>query len=184
MKRVLKLLGLVVALGAVAGIVVAMKYREQVMGMSEDELRAFLADKIGDKVPPEQLVAIQDAVVARMAEMRPMSRVTGSIAYRERIAMPPDAVVIVTLQDSSRMDAPAIEIGAHVIDSPGQVPVPYAVGYDPAEIIENHTYTVRATISAGDDLLWTTDTSHEVITRGNPTTADLMLIRVPERVPD
>jgi uncharacterized lipoprotein YbaY len=184
MKRVLKLMGLVLALGAVAGIAVAMKYRGQIMAMSDEELRAFLADKIGDKVPPEQLLAIQDAVVARVAEMRPLGEVTGTVAYRERIAMPPDAVVIVTLSDTSLMDAPAVEIGAHVIDHPGQVPVPYAIGYDPGEIIDSHTYTVRATITAGDDLLWTTDTAYQVITRGNPTTADLILVRVPERVPE
>jgi putative lipoprotein len=184
MKRVLKLLLFVFAIGMVAGIAVAFKQRERILAMSDDELRAFLADKIGDKVPPEQLLAIQDAVVARVSEMRPLAEVTGTVAYRERIAMPPDAVVIVTLSDTSLMDAPAIEIGAHVIDNPGQVPVPYAIGYDPGEIIENHTYTVRATITAGDDLLWTTDTAYQVITRGNPTTADLMLVRVPERVPE
>lgn len=184
MKRILSLLLFAVAIGAVVGIAFAYKQRERIMAMSDEELRAFLADKIGDKVPPEQLIAIQDAVVARVGDMRPLSRVTGTVSYRERIAMPRDAVIIVTLSDSSRMDAPAIEIGAHVIDTPGEVPVPYAVGYDPADIVEGHTYTVRATISEGDDLLWTTDTAHEVITRGNPTTADLMLVRVPERVPD
>lgn len=184
MRRAFKLLLFLVAAGAVAGIAVAFRQRDRILAMSDDELRTFLADRIGDKVPPEQLLAIQDAVVARVAEMRPAGQVTGTVTYRERIAMPPDAVVIVTVEDSSLMDAPAIEIGAHVIDSPGSVPVPYAVGYDPAEIVEGHTYTVRATISAGDDLLWTTDRAYEVITGGNPTTADLVLVQVPERVPE
>jgi uncharacterized lipoprotein YbaY len=182
MRRVLRwlLFGFAVALGA--GLAYGMKLRARILAMSEDELRAFLADKIGDRMPPEQLRAIQDAVVARIHDMRPLAQVTGTVAYRERIAMPVDAVVIVRLLDTSLMDAPAVEIGAHLIDQPGQVPVSYAIGYDPAEIIDTHTYAVRATISAGDDLLWTTDTAYPVITRGNPTTADLLLVQVPERV--
>ncbi|MFB3048922.1 MAG: YbaY family lipoprotein, partial [Acidimicrobiia bacterium] len=43
-------------------------------------------------------------------------------------------------------------------------------------------YTVEATISSGDALLWTTDNAYPVITRGNPLTADLLLIAVPSSV--
>ena len=48
----------------------------------------------------------------------------------------------------------------------------------------DHNYTVRATISAHDRLLWTTDINYPVITRDNPTTADLLLVAVPEPVSD
>ncbi|MCH8129942.1 MAG: YbaY family lipoprotein [Acidobacteria bacterium] len=86
------------------------------------------------------------------------------------------------MADTSVTDAAAGQIGAHVIEQPKTVPVGFSVGFDPADIIDNHSYTVEATISSGDALLWTTDTAYPVITRGNPLTADLLLIAVPSSV--
>ena len=43
------------------------------------------------------------------------SRVTGSVTYRERIALPPTAVVTVRLVDVSRADAPSVLIAEQVI---------------------------------------------------------------------
>lgn len=36
-----------------------------------------------------------------------MKTITGTVAYRERIALPPNAVVTVTLEDVSLADAPS-----------------------------------------------------------------------------
>lgn len=109
------------------------------------------------------------------------AEVSGTVTYRERIAMPPNAVVTVTLSDTSRMDAPAEEMGRQVIDEPGNVPVPYSIPFDPASIVDNHSYSVRATIEVQDQLAWTTDTNYPVITRDSGLTADLVLVRVPRR---
>jgi putative lipoprotein len=96
--------------------------------------------------------------------------VTGAVTYRERIALPADAVLNVQLQDVSLADAPADVIGEEINRNPGQVPVSYAVVYDPKEIKENHTYSVRARIEDGSGkLLFTTTQHYGVITRGNPT---------------
>ena len=46
------------------------------------------------------------------------SKVTGSVTYRERIALPPSAVVTVKLLDVSRADAPAELIAEQVIATP------------------------------------------------------------------
>ncbi len=43
------------------------------------------------------------------------SKVTGSITYRERIALPPSAVVAVKLVDVSLADAPAVLIAEQII---------------------------------------------------------------------
>lgn len=40
--------------------------KRQFLALSEDEQRAFLADKIGDKVPEEKVTEIQDAVVSKV----------------------------------------------------------------------------------------------------------------------
>lgn len=107
--------------------------------------------------------------------------VTGTVTYRERIAMPPGATVEITLEDVSRMDAPATVIGRTTIEEPGSVPVAFAVSYDPADIVETNSYGVRARIRVGDELRWTSDTSHPVLTRGNGDTVDITVVGVGRR---
>jgi putative lipoprotein len=96
-------------------------------------------------------------------------QVTGTVTYRERIALPAEAVVQVTLEDVSLQDVAATVIGETTITNPGQVPIPFAVEYDPSAIVPNNTYTVRARISVSDDLWFTNTTAYPVITRDNPT---------------
>ncbi len=99
-----------------------------------------------------------------------MATVTGTVAYLERRAMPPEAVVTVRLQDVSRADAPAILVGEQRITMAGrQVPIPYEINYDPASIDPRMTYTVSARIEIGDRLLMISDTAYRVITRDAPT---------------
>ena len=59
------------------------------------------------------------------------SKVTGSVTYRERIALPPSAVVTVKLVDVSLADAPSVLIAEQVIRTEGrQVPFEFALDYD------------------------------------------------------
>ncbi len=60
------LLVLAIAIGIGLGVSKLVEQKQRFMAMSEDEQRAFLADKIGDKVPEEKLVEIQNAVVGAM----------------------------------------------------------------------------------------------------------------------
>ena len=71
---------------------------------------------------------------------------TGTVAYLQRIALPPDAVIDVQLQDVSLQDAPATVITSERYIAEGrQVPFPYELTYDPAAIDPKHTYAVAAT---------------------------------------
>jgi putative lipoprotein len=93
--------------------------------------------------------------------------VVGTVGYRHRIALPADAVVTVSLQDTTLADAPARTIGETTIETKGaQVPIPFRIDYDPAGIDPSHVYSVRATIKAGGDLLFTSTTNYPVLTRG------------------
>ena len=67
MGKFLKLL-VIVAIAVGIGVAVSklVEQKQRFMAMSEEEQRAFIADKIGDKVPEEKLVEIQDAVVGAM----------------------------------------------------------------------------------------------------------------------
>lgn len=108
----------------------------------------------------------------------PNSQVTGSVAYRERIALPPTAVVTVRLVDVSRADAPSVLIAEQVIHTAGrQVPFAFELDYDASRILPSHTYSVQARIEDGGRLLFISDTSYPVITRDAPTRVDIVLRR-------
>ncbi len=63
-KFVKLLLFLAFAAGVWVGVKLMMEQKERFLALSEDEQRAFLADKIGSKVPEEKLAEIQDAVIS------------------------------------------------------------------------------------------------------------------------
>jgi putative lipoprotein len=107
--------------------------------------------------------------------------VTGSASYRQRIAIPADTVLRVRLEDVSRQDAPAEVIAERTVPTEGrQVPIPFRLEYDPAAIDASRRYSVRASLSTGEKLLFTTATAHPVITAGAPTDVTIMLVPVTE----
>jgi copper homeostasis protein (lipoprotein) len=111
------------------------------------------------------------------------AQVKGSAAYRERIALTPDAVFEATLEDGSKADAPAVVIGSVRIEKPGQVPIGFEIAYDPARIDPSHSYSVRARILAGQRLLFTTAQAYPVLTRGHGDEVEMILRMVPASKP-
>ncbi|WP_108859380.1 YbaY family lipoprotein [Ruegeria sp. Alg231-54] len=103
--------------------------------------------------------------------------IEGTAAYRERIAVPPDATLYVQLQDVSRADAPSVTLSAKRYALTG-VPSQFELSYDDALIREGMRYVVRGSIFQGDKLLFTTDTAYPVLTNGAGNTTDLMLVKV------
>ena len=98
----------------------------------------------------------------------PQAVLTGTVSYRERIALPPNARVEVRLEDVSQADAPADEIAAETLLANGrQVPIPFELRYAPRSIEPSHRYAVRASITSADgDLMFTTATHYAVFTAG------------------
>jgi len=103
--------------------------------------------------------------------------VTGTLTYRERIALPADAVITVQLRDVSLMDVAARLVSEQVISPQHAVPVPFTLPYDPADIDERMTYAVHATIRSGERLLFITDRIYPVLTRGQSDQVDLVLVK-------
>lgn len=81
--------------------------------------------------------------------------VTGTVTYRERIAVPTDAVVTVSLEDVSKMDVPSTLVAETRFRANGGPPYAFALGYDPADIHNGRRYSLRATIRLGERLLFT-----------------------------
>jgi putative lipoprotein len=98
-----------------------------------------------------------------------VSAVTGTVTYRVRRALPPEAEIRVSLLDISLADAPARVIAEQVSGGgDGQVPLPFRIVFDPAEIETGRAYGLRATIMVGDRLLFTSTRAYPVITGDHP----------------
>jgi putative lipoprotein len=130
--------------------------------------------------PPDR-----ERLLARAVELAdwtdpPNSVVTGTIWYRERIAMPSDAVVVATVE---RVHNGATELVAEQrIDQPGNVPVPFQVPFAHDAIDPANHYALRAHIAAGSHVRWMTQAPVPVITYGAPSRLDVMVVRVPAAV--
>lgn len=108
-----------------------------------------------------------------------VASISGTLAYRERMALPGGALVTVTLQDISLADAPAKVIAKHRFETNGmQVPFTFDLAYHTGKIDTRHSYSVNARIEVGGKLLFITDTSYPVITDDSKTKqVDLLLVR-------
>lgn len=109
-----------------------------------------------------------------------MGTVTGSLAYRERIALPDNARITVALSDVSKMDVAAEVISSQAFMSEGkQAPYDFSLRYKLQDIKSSHTYAISARIEVNGKLIFITDTANHVITDASITNnLDLMLVKV------
>jgi putative lipoprotein len=106
-------------------------------------------------------------------------RITGTVSFPQRVALPPDAVVLVQLQDVFLPDAPSPFLAEYKTTVGGrQVPIPFTLKFDPAKIDPKHPYVVEASILVHDQLRFTNDTAYLVLTQGHPAKIDMLLIAV------
>ena len=117
--------------------------------------------------------AITAPLLAACATVPPAEQpvsVTGSITYRERMALPPTAQVEVTLADVSLMDAPSKTIAQQSFTADGrQVPFAFSLTVDQRQLDPRHSYAVSARITdASGRLMFITDTRNSVTFDGRP----------------
>ena len=103
--------------------------------------------------------------------------VKGTATYRERMALPPNAVLEATLEDVSRADAPAEIVGQTRFEGLGNPPIRFEISYDPSRINPRNRYTVRARIFVGGRLFFTTDQRYPVLTGGQGHEVEVLLRR-------
>lgn len=105
--------------------------------------------------------------------------VSGTVTYRQRIALPATAVLTVKLVDVSRQDVSSTIITEQRIETAGkQVPFSFDLVYDRSKIQERGRYEIQAEIRDGGRLLYITDTSNPVLTQGKPRVADVVVVPV------
>ncbi len=64
MKKLIKFVFLVIVVSTIAAVVASAISKKKLVHMSDEEIRAYLASKLGGKVGEDQLGSIQDAVIA------------------------------------------------------------------------------------------------------------------------
>ena len=88
--------------------------------------------------------------------------ISGEVSYRERIALPPNAVLTVRLSDVSLADAPETVVAEQKIEPAGQVPIKFELKINPAVIQSNVNYALQARITVDDRLMFINDERYSV----------------------
>lgn len=104
--------------------------------------------------------------------------VAGTVTYRQRIALTPEAIVQVELRDVSRQDAEAPLIAKQLIQKPGQVPIPFSISYDPSLIEPGRDYAVSARITDRGQLQFVTDARIPALAAASPTPLEIVVVPV------
>lgn len=109
------------------------------------------------------LIALAVLLSACSAMHQPATTsLNGEVFYLQRSALPPGATLSVSLQDVSRADAPATTLAQHNTPINTQVPLPFELQYDPAQVMPGHSYAVSARIEADGKLLFISTERHSV----------------------
>jgi uncharacterized lipoprotein YbaY len=117
-----------------------------------------------------QIIEVNDIVQTNFAS------VTGTVTYLPRIAMPPSAVLEVSLVDVSRADAPAIVLASQsTVFGDRQVPIPFELVYNPNQIDPRFSYAVQARILVDGQLRFINTSRFGVITQGHPTEIEVQV---------
>ncbi len=108
--------------------------------------------------------------------------VTGTLTFREKIALTPAAVAIVTIVDTAAAPDAGSVIGQQRIDGPTALPIDFSVLIDADAIDQTHAYALFATIiDAGST--WENPVGEPVITGGPVKGIDLTLTALPATPP-
>lgn len=126
----------------------------------------------------------EEGAITRLTPVT-LASLRGTVFYRERMALPPNATVVVRLLDISRADAPAEKIAETVVETNGrQVPIPFELSYDPSRIDPRMSYALEAVIEIDGQRMFRNDTVHPVLTRDQPVDdVEVMVVRVGGRAP-
>ncbi|MGC5702272.1 YbaY family lipoprotein [Pseudomonas sp. NFXW11] len=110
------------------------------------------------------LLLAASALLGACQSMPPAAeaRLDGEVFYLQRIALPPSATLSVSLQDVSLADAPALVLAEQRGPVKGQVPLPFHLRYDPAQVKPGHRYSLSARIEVDGKLMFITTEHHGV----------------------
>jgi uncharacterized lipoprotein YbaY len=102
--------------------------------------------------------------------------VTGTVTYLQKMAMPPQAVIDVQLQEVSQPEsAPKTVAEQKITVGHQQVPVPFELHFDSKRIDPGHGYELSARILVDGRVAFATNQPYPVLTQGKPSHVDMTL---------
>jgi copper homeostasis protein (lipoprotein) len=105
--------------------------------------------------------------------------ISGNAYCPECIEAPPDAAFDAILEDISRADVAATELGRAHLEPIGKPPFRFEIAYDPNAIDTRHSYAVRARVTRAGQLLFVSDSVYPVLTGGAGDVVNIQLHRTP-----
>jgi putative lipoprotein len=104
--------------------------------------------------------------------------IRGTVYYRERMMLPPNSEIRVTLEDISRMDVPSEMMAESRFVARGGPPYGFELNYDPAKIKERRRYGLRARIEVDGRLMFISDQVTPAFHRDLATPIEIRVVRV------
>jgi putative lipoprotein len=102
--------------------------------------------------------------------------VSGSIYIRQKVAIPPDAALTVTLSDASQANAPAKVLAQRVVVTQGkQAPFHFVLPFNPADIQPDARILLSAAITLNNKVIFMTESVKAAVNNGG-TKIDLTLV--------
>jgi len=130
------------------------------------------------EAPPAAEAPPAPAPTEPPAPVRETAVLRGSVTYRQRSALTPEAVVQVELREAAGDGAEPVVVAKRIIERPGQVPIAFELPYDPSAIDAAVGYTVSARITDRGQLQFVTEAPVPVLTRGAASTAEIVVTPV------
>ena len=111
----------------------------------------------------------------------PPLTVTGTARFEGEVALPPNAVLEVTVADVSRADARATTLARYSGPASGPQPLRFSLPVERRLVQERGSYSVRAEILLDGKALYVTDSAYLVLGHSGNTQADVLLRPVDTR---
>ena len=125
--------------------------------------------------PATQPAASGAAAIPLVPDAASGVRVSGTLSYLQRVALPPDSDVIVQLRDVSRVDAKAGVLAEQRFATRSQVPLSFDLMVEPGKIDPRLRYAVAARIERGGRLMFINDKLYPVLTQGHGSRVEMVL---------
>lgn len=100
--------------------------------------------------------------------------IIGTITYRDRSALPRDAVATVELRENFRSDLRPITIARQTITGIRSVPIQFSLDYDPTQVDSRRTYVLHASITSGGREIYSMRSGVPIL--GNRPTTNVQLL--------
>ena len=113
--------------------------------------------------------------IASLAPHAFAGNVTGHANFVEHATLPAGVRFEAILEDITLRNAPAVRVSDIRFEDPGEAPIAFTLRVEDSVIDPNHDYSVRARITQGEQLLFTTDKPYPVLTRGHGAEVELLL---------